>query len=275
MKTSVIRRPILAITAILTLCTFTAVASLGGPAVASSSTLQPGQSLSAGQAIWSINGKYEAIMQGDGNFVLYGPSGALWSTATWGGHNNRTLVMQKDGNLVIYGPSGALWATNTTDIAGVSLVVQNDSNLVLYAPGGIPLWDRHSGLVGAGKAIAWAKNYLGSTQYSNQCLAFVFQAWSDAGVNLRTYVTEPINGNTYPVDIWNHFNKGSTGHSSQPPAGALVFYANKQGNRALSHVALSVGGGRTISTSDAVAGNVHFETISQHSYANYLGWWLP
>jgi hypothetical protein len=245
------------------------------PAVASSNTLQPGQSLSAGQALWSTNGKYEALMQGDGNFVLYGPSGALWSSNTYGGHNNRVLDMQGDGNLVIYGPSGALWATNTTDIAGVSLVVQNDSNLVLYAPGGIALWDRHSGLVGAGKAIAWAKKYLGTQEDSGLCLTFVFQAWAAAGVNLRNYITVPVNGNTYPVDIWGHFSTGRTGNGPQPPAGALVFYANKQGIRKLSHVALSVGGGRTISTSDAVAGDVHFETIAQHKYANYLGWWLP
>src|ERR1022692_4372633 len=132
------------------------------PVLAASDSLQPGQSLSAGQALWSPNGAYEAIMQDDGNFVLYGPSGALWSTPTYGGQSNRVAVMQTDGNFVIYGPSGAIWAANTTDVSGVSLVVQNDSNLVLYAPGGIPLWDRHSGLVGAGKPIGWAKSYLGT-----------------------------------------------------------------------------------------------------------------
>jgi cell wall-associated NlpC family hydrolase len=279
--TTRLRRAVLVLAASASVSILSAGAAQAAPArpiaVATSrpSTLQPGQNLSSGQALWSPNGKYEAIMQGDGNFVLYGPSGALWSSNTYGGHNNRVLVMQTDGNLVIYGPSGALWAANTTDIADVSLVVQNDSNLVLYAAGGIPLWDRHSGLVDAGAAIAWAKSYLGTSEDSGRCLTFVFQAWAAAGVNLRNYVTVPINGNTYPVDIWNHFNTGTTGNSSQPPAGALVFYANKQGNRTLSHVALSVGGGRTISTSDAVATNVHFETIAQHSSANYLGWWLP
>lgn len=266
------RRALIAVGALSILVAGVAQAT---PAVASSDTLQPGQSLSAGQALWSSNGKYEAIMQGDGNFVLYGPSGPLWSSNTYGGHNNRVLDMQTDGNLVIYGPSGALWAANTTDIAGVSLVVQNDSNLVLYAPGGIPLWDRHSGLVGAGKAIAWAKNYLGTHEDTNLCLTFVSQAWAAAGVNLRNYITVSVNGNTYPIDIWKKFSAGTTGNGSQPPAGALVFYANKQGIADLSHVALSVGGGRTISTSDAVAGDVHFETITQHNYANYLGWWLP
>lgn len=127
----------------------------------------------------------------------------------------------------------------------------------------------------AQQAANWAAARVGQNLDSGLCLTFVFQAWAAAGVNLRSYVTVPIGANTYPVDIWKHFNAGTTGTGSQPPVGALVFYANKQGNRTLSHVAISVGGGRTVSTSDAVAANVHYETIAQHNYANYLGWWLP
>jgi uncharacterized protein YraI len=127
----------------------------------------------------------------------------------------------------------------------------------------------------AQRAADWAEGYVGQDSDSGLCLTFVFQAWSAAGVNLRNDVTVPIGNDTYPVDIWGHFSAGSTGGGSQPPVGALVFYANKQGDRTLSHVAISVGGGRTVSTSDAVAGNVHYETIAQHNYANYLGWWLP
>ena len=127
----------------------------------------------------------------------------------------------------------------------------------------------------AQRAANWAAAHVGQNYDSGLCLTFVFQAWSAAGVNLRNHVTVPINGNTYPVDIWKHFNTGKVGSGSQPPVGALVFYANKQGNRTLSHVAISVGGGRTVSTSDAVASKVHYETIAQHNYAIYLGWWLP
>jgi hypothetical protein len=38
--------------------------------------------------------------------------------------------MRADGNFVIYGPAGALWATNMTGFAGVSLVAKNDASLV-------------------------------------------------------------------------------------------------------------------------------------------------
>jgi hypothetical protein len=127
----------------------------------------------------------------------------------------------------------------------------------------------------AQKAANWAATYVGHNYDSGYCLAFVLQAWSAAGVNLRNDITVPITDNTYPVDVWKHFNTGTTGGGSAPPVGALVFYANKQGNPTLSHVTISVGGGREVSTSDAIASNVHYETIAQHSYANYLGWWLP
>jgi cell wall-associated NlpC family hydrolase len=134
---------------------------------------------------------------------------------------------------------------------------------------GIP----HCGV--AQSAANWAVSKVGQNFDSDLCLTFVFQAWSAAGVNLRNDVTVPIGDNTYPIDIWGHFNTGTTGGGSAPPVGALVFYANKQGDPTLSHVAISIGGGQTVSTSDAVAGDVHYETIAQHNYANYLGWWLP
>jgi hypothetical protein len=50
------------------------------------------------------------VFQSDSNVVLYGPSGAVWSTGTWGTSAN-LLVLQTDGNLVLYGPSGAVWSS--------------------------------------------------------------------------------------------------------------------------------------------------------------------
>lgn len=125
-------------------------------------------------------------------------------------------------------------------------------------------------------ALSWATPFADrhDTSYNELCLTFVFAAWAAAGVNLRPDVTVPIDSNTYPVDIWGHFSSGTTG-SGTPPFGALVFFASKTGDRTLSHVALSSGDGNLVSTSDAVAGYTHYETVSQHSYAMYLGWWLP
>jgi hypothetical protein len=128
-------------------------------------------------------------------------------------------------------------------------------------------------------AINWARSFADSHsgRYHNLCLSFVFDAYSAAGVNLRPWVTTSINSNTYPVDIWNHFSHGHTG-TGTPPPGALVFYSSTHG-REYSHVTLSIGGGREVSTSDSVNGStIHYETVSQHlvnTWSRYQGWWLP
>jgi hypothetical protein len=125
-------------------------------------------------------------------------------------------------------------------------------------------------------AINWARPYASghSHSYSGLCLAFVFRAYSAAGLNLRPWVSVPIGSGTYPLDIWGHFSHGHTGGGT-PPAGALVFFKPTNGDRTLSHIVLSIGGGNLISTSDRVASYVHYETMAQHRYAVYLGWWLP
>ena len=78
-------------------------------------SLSVGQSLGVGDYLKSSNGDYTAIMQSDGNFVVYSASSkALWNSGTYGNPGNSTAVMQNDGNFVIYGPSGsALWSRVT------------------------------------------------------------------------------------------------------------------------------------------------------------------
>jgi len=62
------------------------------------------------------NGYRRAIMQDDGNFVIYDSSKtALWNSGTHGkGKAPYRLVLQKDGNLVIYdGNNKGIWSSNT------------------------------------------------------------------------------------------------------------------------------------------------------------------
>jgi uncharacterized protein YraI len=126
----------------------------------------------------------------------------------------------------------------------------------------------------ANGAMSWARSKMGQNFDSGLCLSFVFSAYSAAGVNLRPWVNVPIGSNTYPVDIWGHFTHGTTGNGT-PPAGSLVFWASKTGNRTLSHVTLSTGNGQMISTADSLGSNVHYETMAQRGYSIELGWWLP
>ncbi|MEX1140719.1 MAG: peptidoglycan DD-metalloendopeptidase family protein, partial [Thermoleophilaceae bacterium] len=103
------------------------------------STLTAGQQLRAGELIRSASGRFRAVMQGDGNFVVYDGSTALWSSRT-NGHPGSRVVMQGDGNLVVYSKGGrALWSSRTNGHPGSRVVMQSDGNLVVYR-GKKPLW---------------------------------------------------------------------------------------------------------------------------------------
>lgn len=101
--------------------------------------LQPGRSLSAGQSIASPNLLYTLLMQNDGNLVLYGPNGSIWSSQT-GGNPGAKAIMQNDGNLVIYNSIGQpIWSSATGGHAGAYLIVQNNGQLkIIY--GATAIW---------------------------------------------------------------------------------------------------------------------------------------
>lgn len=96
--------------------------------------------LSAGQYLRSDTGNHELVMQGDGNLVHYQRGRALWHSGTYN-NPGAFAVMQGDGNFVIYTGSGSpLWATNTGGSAADHLVMQGDGNIVLYGPDGRVYW---------------------------------------------------------------------------------------------------------------------------------------
>ncbi|CAN5299253.1 hypothetical protein BH11PSE11_BH11PSE11_10890 [soil metagenome] len=101
--------------------------------------LPPGQTMKSGDEIRSANGKHRLVMQGDGNLVVYGPSGSRWSSGTFSGGS--WAAMQTDGNLVVYDSGGhAKWASGTNGRNGSRLVMQDDGNLVIYDAGGVARW---------------------------------------------------------------------------------------------------------------------------------------
>lgn len=109
----------------------------------STDTLGPGAVLRANDSLLSTDGRFRLIMQGDGNLVAYGPTGAVWDTSTSGAGN--WAVMQGDGNLVVYTAAGkSLWGSGTDGLGDSSLVMQSDGNLVIYHAG-YPTWARYGG----------------------------------------------------------------------------------------------------------------------------------
>lgn len=93
----------------------------------------------------SANQQYAAIMQSDGNFVVYAatsPTSAhpIWASGT-AGHPRSILAAQSDGNIVIYTSGRPIWASGSNGhAAAYFLVMQDDGNLVEYTGNGTPVW---------------------------------------------------------------------------------------------------------------------------------------
>ncbi len=113
-------------------------ATCNGTSCVCDATLQPGATLSIGDSVKSCDARFWLTMQADGNLVLYGPPGALWSSNTHGTGADRA-AMQGDGNFVVYGGSTAYWNSNTANHPGAYLSVQDDGNMVIY-DGTTSLW---------------------------------------------------------------------------------------------------------------------------------------
>ncbi|XP_066510085.1 B-type lectin plumieribetin-like [Hoplias malabaricus] len=99
----------------------------------SRNSLSTSQELQRGEYLISNNGNFKAIMQDDGNFVLYTWK-PVWASNTCGKPGTR-LVMQADGNLVIYNDTGnPLWASDTWQNKAASdmrLTLKDDGSLVI------------------------------------------------------------------------------------------------------------------------------------------------
>ncbi|WP_067518277.1 LysM peptidoglycan-binding domain-containing protein [Nocardia uniformis] len=104
--------------------------------------LHVGDELGLGQSL--KGGAYTLTLQNDGNLVLSEPSGTVvWSTSTHDQGVERA-VLQADGNFVLYKGGGAAWSTETNGREADRLVVQPDRNVVLYSKDGKALWSSGS-----------------------------------------------------------------------------------------------------------------------------------
>jgi hypothetical protein len=114
--------------------------------------------LMMGQALTSPNRIYQAVMQTDGNFVVYHGTTALWATGTTGPTSNGSpngspyeMVLAPDGDLehLAYGqtcptytPCIANWSSNSKGkgTPPYKLTMQDDGNLVVYDSTNTPTW---------------------------------------------------------------------------------------------------------------------------------------
>lgn len=98
------------------------------------SDLNMGERLSSGQVLVpsSNSCNCQAIMQTDGNFVIFKGSSALWNTGT-SGNQAAYLVFQNDSNLVIFNSSTPKWNSQTYGKPALRLRMQPDCNLTLLS----------------------------------------------------------------------------------------------------------------------------------------------
>lgn len=132
------------------------VAKTGPGLVAVNNTLMAGQSLNAGEKLFSENGKFMLRMQEeDGNLCIYRAedgkqAGFVWCSMAYG-FKDAKLVLQEDGNLVVYdGDGGAKFNSETmsyfdpkwgtTDWKPVKLMITNEGKLNLFNAADRVVW---------------------------------------------------------------------------------------------------------------------------------------
>ncbi|MBV9594876.1 MAG: hypothetical protein JO147_13900, partial [Actinobacteria bacterium] len=120
------------------------------------SQLHPGDSLSAGQAIFSPFGAgFELVLQADGNLVEYLVSAQrpVWATGTYG--SGETLRFQNDGNIVLYSSTNhPLWSTGTYGVSPASVFGVNVNGALYAATARTLLWSTPNAIPANDFAIA-------------------------------------------------------------------------------------------------------------------------
>jgi hypothetical protein len=103
-----------------------------------------GRRLLPGQSLQSPSGRVRLVYQTDGDLVLQDDERRekLWSSGTAGTPAGRA-ILQLDGNLVVYDRDGsARWSSGTSGNRNASLVVHDDGNVTIVSWDGRTVWDR-------------------------------------------------------------------------------------------------------------------------------------
>jgi RHS repeat-associated protein len=98
------------------------------------SYLASGQRISSNQCIVSPHGQYMLYMASDGNFYIYDMAHgvATWSANTYS-HPGAYAILQSDGNFVVYATNGvALWNSGTAGTYSERLDLEDDGRIIIY-----------------------------------------------------------------------------------------------------------------------------------------------
>lgn len=119
-------------------------------------------------------------------------------------------------------------------------------------------------------AIDWADAHKSDGEFQGWCLKFVLAAYSQANVDLGA--GWPAD---YSADYYARYSKHVLDKSTNPPPGAVVLWSGTP-DYPDGHVALSIGGGYAISTTERDYPSGHIMSIAERNQTKpYAGWFMP
>ena len=100
-----------------------------------------GQRLYAGQFIHAGRAACSLEFRTDGDLVAYADGAPYWNAGTASMATGGYAVMQRDGDFVVYDATGvARWSTRTGGHPGAEVAIESDCSVVVRGPGGTRLW---------------------------------------------------------------------------------------------------------------------------------------
>jgi hypothetical protein len=224
-------------------------AGLQGVGLGQIAAMTPGQFLNAGQALYSSTSNCWLSMQHDGNLVVYDIAGEpLWASNTRGSGGVRA-IMQTDGNFVVYksytsmAPSQAVWASGTYGHPGAWITMQNDGNLVIYQ-NNKALWASKNsttpnnnlfGLFGTPKGVGAPVGPIGILPLSSQLALIAASVATNAAIQTQlSGQTDPTNASVAAAVLAIRTFAPALAAAAAPVAAAIT---NIQGQTAIAPVA--------------------------------------
>ena len=157
-----------------------------------------GYEIGFGAGIYSQNNRFRLIMQDDGNLVLYKipENRPIWASNT-NGQGGVRAVMQYDGNFVVYTANNVpRWASRTEGRGANYLVLQDDGNLVIYSIGyNLVHWASNTN---GKKATNLRTESLNSTSVVNGGATITQQALPDTLLGPVHFDKDPISAGDAP-----------------------------------------------------------------------------
>jgi len=107
--------------------------------------LTAGQALNPGGSLGAPGGQYTLSYQTDGNLVMYHGGTPVWAANCWstcvdGFYPPGQAIMQSDGNFIVFNSSSAAVWMSATSGSGAYLAVRDDGEVVVYSAYGASLW---------------------------------------------------------------------------------------------------------------------------------------